>query len=64
MKGEFLLADQGNWTLNVDFEHIEQPLLHSNSLGKITGVISHELFIRFTAIIIIGKNDSTQTIIF
>ncbi|SMP04258.1 Ribose 5-phosphate isomerase A (phosphoriboisomerase A) [Algoriphagus winogradskyi] len=64
MEGEFLLADQGNWTLDIDFEHIEEPLRHSNTLDRIFGANSHELFIRFTAIIIIGKNDSTQTINF
>ena len=61
--GKRVITDQGNWIIDADFGHINDPLQLSNSLNEIIGVVCHGLFIGLADLIIIGKNDGSPTII-
>ena len=60
--GKEFLTDQGNWILDTDFGHIEDPYSLSLSLNEIVGLVCHGIFINLADIIVIGEDETTQTI--
>ncbi|WP_339876699.1 ribose-5-phosphate isomerase RpiA [uncultured Algoriphagus sp.] len=60
--GKEFLTDQGNWILDTDFGHIEDPYSLSTSLNEIVGLVCHGIFINLADIIVLGKDETTQTI--
>lgn len=60
--GKEFLTDQGNWILDTDFGHIEDPYSLSSSLNEIVGLVCHGIFINLADIIVLGKDETTQTI--
>jgi ribose 5-phosphate isomerase A len=61
-EGKVFVTDQGNWILDVDFGHITEPRKLSESLNELVGVVCYGLFIDLVDMVIVGKDDSTQTI--
>jgi len=58
------VTDQGNWILDADFGHIQDPKSLSHSLNGIVGLVCHGLFIDLADIIIVGKGNTVETILF
>ena len=55
------LTDQGNYIIDADFGLIENPVMLSDKLNQIDGIVGHGLFINLAKKVIMGTNDSTVT---
>lgn len=56
-------TDQENYIIDADFGLINNPILLSNKLDEINGIIGHGLFINLAEKVIMGINGSTVTYI-
>ncbi len=61
--GNKFVTEQGNWILDTNFGHIQDPQSLSHSLNRISGLVCHGLFIDLADIIIVGRGNEEETII-
>ncbi|MEB2783956.1 ribose-5-phosphate isomerase RpiA [Algoriphagus persicinus] len=60
-EGKAFVTDQGNWILDADFGHIQDPHYLSKSLNELVGIVCHGLFIGLADVIIVGEGNTTHT---
>ncbi|MDN3656063.1 ribose-5-phosphate isomerase RpiA [Ferruginibacter paludis] len=54
------ITDEGNYIIDIDFGVINDPVLLSDKLNSIEGIVAHGLFIKLASKVIMGSNGSTM----
>jgi ribose 5-phosphate isomerase A len=60
--GELFITDSGNYIIDLHLGRIDNPEKIASWLDSVPGIIEHGLFINMADIVIIGCDNSTQTI--
>jgi len=57
-----LTTDNGNWIIDAEFKHVEDPVTLEEELDSIPGAVGNGIFTKNKPVVVIGKENGAETL--